>query len=154
MKLSRRRLLSTGLAVAVSGVATRAEAAPVVVPLGPSSALLPGTSRSFAYPDKASPALLLRLRGPTPGGVGPGQDIVAYSALCTHQGCPVVVKADRLVCPCHGSHFDPGCGGQCFQGSATTALPRIRLTVSAAGELAAVGVDGVIWGRINDAVMA
>ena len=30
----------------------------------------------------------------------------AFSAICTHQGCPVgSVTGGEIVCPCHGSHF-------------------------------------------------
>lgn len=30
----------------------------------------------------------------------------AFSAVCTHQGCPVdKVENSEIVCPCHGSHF-------------------------------------------------
>ena len=36
--------------------------------------------------------------------------IIAYSAVCTHAGCPVVmwIKESRTVkCPCHYSEYDP-----------------------------------------------
>ena len=30
----------------------------------------------------------------------------AFSAICTHQGCPVnAVQGGEIVCPCHASHF-------------------------------------------------
>lgn len=45
---------------------------------------------SFAYPDAASPCTALKLGSRVPGGVGPDGDIVAYSAMCTHMGCPVI----------------------------------------------------------------
>ncbi|KGM00607.1 Rieske (2Fe-2S) protein, partial [Cellulomonas cellasea] len=31
--------------------------------------------------------------------------VVAYVAVCTHQGCTVVPDRDVLVCPCHASVF-------------------------------------------------
>jgi Rieske Fe-S protein len=31
----------------------------------------------------------------------------AFSARCTHQGCPVTrVENGKIMCPCHGSKFD------------------------------------------------
>lgn len=39
------------------------------------------------------------------------EGVVAYSAICTHQGCDVSQwKTDTkvLLCVCHGSEFDPG----------------------------------------------
>ena len=36
---------------------------------------------------------------------------VVLDATCPHQGCAVSrVETDRLVCPCHGSAFDPTSG--------------------------------------------
>lgn len=32
--------------------------------------------------------------------------VVAFSAICTHQGCAVAPDGDRLLCPCHGSVFE------------------------------------------------
>lgn len=31
---------------------------------------------------------------------------VAYSARCTHQGCPVDATDDGFACPCHGGRYD------------------------------------------------
>src|SRR2546427_4844384 len=36
--------------------------------------------------------------------------VVAYSAICTHQGCPVSMweaHAKNLFCACHATQFDP-----------------------------------------------
>lgn len=35
---------------------------------------------------------------------GEGQ-VLAFSAVCPHQGCTVGVEEDRFECPCHGSRF-------------------------------------------------
>jgi arsenite oxidase small subunit len=110
--------------------------------------LAPGATLDFAYPDDDSPALLIRLPEPADGGIGPAGDIVAFSILCTHKGCPVSYKAAHklLICPCHWSTFDPAKAGVLVIGQASQGLPRIRLRV--AGEkVHAVGVDGLIYGR-------
>jgi arsenite oxidase small subunit len=103
----------------------------------------------FNYPDDGAPALLLKLGRPALGGVGKDQDIVAFSSLCTHMGCPVQFNKGHFVCPCHYSLFDPAVNGQCYQGLATQYLPQVRLRVDA-GEIFAEGIDGLIWGRIEN----
>ena len=116
-----------------------------IVPL---NGLKPGAEVAFEYPDENAPSVLLRLRGPVSGGIGPGKDIVAYSSLCTHKGCPLNFLAERqmLVCPCHWSSFDPAKKGRLVIGQASQSLPRIKLEISN-GMVRAVGLDGLIYGR-------
>jgi arsenite oxidase small subunit len=105
---------------------------------------------SFTYPDAASPCVAVKLGSPVPGGVGPGGDIVAYSALCTHMGCPVAFDTgtNTFKCGCHYSIFDAEKGGQMVCGQATEDLPRVRLVFDAgSGTITAVGVEGLIYGR-------
>jgi Rieske Fe-S protein len=52
---------------------------------------------------------------------------VAYSVVCTHQGCPVAYKKGQLVCPCHGSVFDPAQGGAVVRGPAQRPLQEIAV---------------------------
>ena len=103
---------------------------------------------AFSYPDRSSPAMLLRLRQPAPGGVGANGTIVAYSVLCTHKGCPVAYRPERnlLICPCHWSSFDPAKAGQMVIGQGSQALPQITLRV-AGNMVQAIGVTGLIYGR-------
>jgi Rieske Fe-S protein len=37
-------------------------------------------------------------------------EIVAFSAICTHQGCTVAPAASMIKCPCHGSTYDLATG--------------------------------------------
>jgi len=57
----------------------------------------------------------------------------AFSAICTHQGCTVVADTAPLMCPCHGSTFDPETG-QNLSGPAPKPLPEIAIEV----------VDGIV----------
>ena len=104
----------------------------------------------FSYPDKSSPCAMIKMGKSVPGGVGPDKDIVAYSTLCTHMGCPVSYspEARTFKCPCHFSVFDSEKAGQMVTGQATENLPRIILSHNAdTGDIKAVGVDGLIFGR-------
>jgi rieske iron-sulfur protein len=59
------------------------------------------------------------------------QGIVAYSAICTHYGCPIskTDAGNHLVCNCHGSTFDAGQRGVVIQGPATRRLPMVPLAL-------------------------
>ena len=105
---------------------------------------------SFNYPDGDSPCAMIRMGQEVPGGIGPNKDIVAYSILCNHMGCPLVYAPETRTfkCPCHFSIFDSEKAGQMVTGQATENLPGIRLSYnSSSGEIQAIGVDGLIFGR-------
>ena len=56
-------------------------------------------------------------------------DVRAFSAVCTHQGCTVAVVAKGTIdCPCHGSKFDVGTG-RVVAGPAPRPLPPIGVEV-------------------------
>lgn len=60
---------------------------------------------------------------------GAGEDVQAFSATCTHQGCTVNAIEDGLiVCPCHLSRFDLRTG-EPVSGPANRALPGVAVTV-------------------------
>ena len=152
--------LAAGAGVAATGLAPAvAEAAPLNT-----SATLPYPAKAvgkaggmkvnepvdFSAPDASSPCQAIRMGQAVPGGVGPDQDIVAYSILCTHQGCPTSYDSkDRCFkCPCHYSIFDAEKNGQTVCGQAPTSLPRIVLEYNAKPDpVTAVAVDGLIYGR-------
>jgi arsenite oxidase small subunit len=105
---------------------------------------------AFTYPDPASPCFAVRVGTAVPGGVGPNHDIVAYSAMCTHMGCPLAYDADTRIfrCHCHFSMFDAEQGGQMICGQATENLPRVLLEYDAKTDsIHAIGIDGLLYGR-------
>lgn len=135
-------------AVAATPAASAKPAAFPVKDIAQLAALKLDVPVAFAYPDENSPAVLLRLKQPAAGGVGPGNAIVAYSVLCTHKGCPVSYRAERklLICPCHWSSFDPAKAGQMVIGQGSQSLPQIALRLQG-DTIQAIGVDGLIYGR-------
>jgi ubiquinol-cytochrome c reductase iron-sulfur subunit len=67
-------------------------------------------------------------------------NIVAYSRICTHVGCPVGLyeqTTHHLLCPCHQSTFDASTGANVIFGPAPHALPQLPLTVDSQGYLVA-----------------
>jgi ubiquinol-cytochrome c reductase iron-sulfur subunit len=65
-------------------------------------------------------------------------NIVAYSRICTHVGCPVGLyeqTTHHLLCPCHQSTFDASTGATVIFGPAPRPLPQLPLTVDAQGFL-------------------
>lgn len=54
--------------------------------------------------------------------------VVCFSAICTHAGCTVAPSGMKLNCPCHGSQFD-ALTGKVLQGPASRPLPEIDVTV-------------------------
>jgi quinol---cytochrome c reductase iron-sulfur subunit len=67
-------------------------------------------------------------------------NIVAYSKICTHVGCPVALyeqTTHHILCPCHQSTFDAAKGANVIFGPAARALPQLPLTTDSAGYLVA-----------------
>jgi len=82
------------------------------------SEVAPGSA--VAFEDSGNPAVLVHLDN---------GDFVAYSAVCTHQGCKVAYQGGNLACPCHGSVFDPANGAEVVAGPAPRPLPEIPVKV-------------------------
>lgn len=62
--------------------------------------------------------------------------LVAYTAVCTHDGCPVTAwdrKTDTYMCPCHQSQFDPRNMGTLVAGPAYRPLPALPLALDEDG---------------------
>ncbi|WP_152187752.1 QcrA and Rieske domain-containing protein [Georgenia satyanarayanai] len=56
------------------------------------------------------------------------EEVVALSAVCTHQGCTVRRESTELACPCHGSRFAVA-DGAVLQGPAEEPLPRVEVRI-------------------------
>lgn len=81
-----------------------------------------GAGSAVKFQNDGEPAVLVHLEG---------GDFVAYSAVCTHQGCEVAYESGSgmLNCPCHGSVFDPSQEAQPQSGPAQRPLPDIPIEV-------------------------
>lgn len=100
----------------------------------------------------STPALAVRVPEPVPGGLTSGDvHLVAFSRVCTHQGCIATLNTDvnaisfgfnydtrtpAVTCPCHLSVFDPLRAGQAVSGPAVLPLPRARLELRGADVVA------------------
>jgi rieske iron-sulfur protein len=99
-----------------------------VFPAGPDGAVRNGTPLNLLILARFDPADLseeTRARA--------AEGVVAYSAVCTHQACPVNMWSkdrDAFVCSCHGSVFDPRNGAVVVDGPAPRPLPSLALKVA------------------------
>ncbi len=93
-----------------------------------STTLALNASANFTNPADGKASLLVHL---------PNNTFVAYEKACTHQGVPVYYDkgTQKLVCPLHGSIFDPAHGGKVLQGPATLPLPNVAIHVNADGTI-------------------
>ncbi|MGH9005306.1 MAG: Rieske 2Fe-2S domain-containing protein, partial [Acidimicrobiia bacterium] len=69
-------------------------------------------------------------------------DIVAYSKICTHAGCPVGLyqaALGLLLCPCHQSTFDVMRHAKPIFGPAARSLPQLPLGLDGDGFIIATG---------------
>lgn len=75
--------------------------------------------------------------------------IVAYSAVCTHQGCPVNQWSrdqNAFVCSCHGSVFDPRDEAEVLDGPAPRRLPALGLRIVDGAVVVASGFSSRVGG--------
>jgi thiosulfate dehydrogenase [quinone] large subunit len=101
---------------ATSGVSASPTAAGKVI--AAAAGVPVGSSKSFTGPDGA-PAFLLHPAADT---------FVAFSAICSHQGCPVSYVGPGFQCPCHGATYDQN--GQVTGGPAPSPLTKIPVKVT------------------------
>jgi thiosulfate dehydrogenase [quinone] large subunit len=100
-------------------------AAPVAGQIATLASLKPRTALPFTDPTSGDPAMLIRLADGS---------VVAFDALCTHQGCTVEYDqpSGLLACPCHGAVFDPTHNADVLQGPARVALAALPIVVDKA----------------------
>jgi thiosulfate dehydrogenase (quinone) large subunit len=86
-----------------------------------------GGSLGFTDPKSGDPGLIIQH--------SEGQ-FVAFNAVCPHAGCTVgyAQNAKLIVCPCHGSEFNPETGAL-VRGPAPHGLASIPIAESSGGEL-------------------
>jgi Rieske Fe-S protein len=134
--LTRRTLVSIGSASALGAGALLLTAC---TPGGAGAASGSGGASSVTVSLASIPvgsAVSARL-GSTPVVVSQptAGNVVAFSAVCTHQGCTVAPAATEFDCPCHGSRFDAATG-DVIQGPAQN--PLAKLTASVSGDTVTV----------------
>ena len=81
------------------------------------------SAKAFVRAPTRQPGVLVHLED---------DSFVAYSAICTHEGCTVSYQpqSQRLACPCHGSVFDPARGAAVDVGPAQMPLRELQIEVS------------------------
>jgi rieske iron-sulfur protein len=115
-----------------------------VYPVGPDGTVRNDTPLNLVILARFDPAALsaeTRARA--------AEGVVAYSAVCTHQACPVNMWSkdrDAFVCSCHGSVFDPRNGAEVIGGPAPRPLPSLGLKVSDGAVTVASGFSSRVGG--------
>lgn len=148
--MERRAVLTSGAVIAGAGIAavtlaacgdnsgSAGSAASSAAPAGSAPAASPGSASSgaqiakttdvpvgsvFAFQDpQGGPAFLLQPAAGT---------FLAYSGVCTHNGCTVGYDeaAAEFACPCHGARFEVATG-EPVQGPAQQPLAKIAVVES------------------------
>ncbi len=124
--------------------------------IGKLSQLKAGVPVAFNYPDKGgnSGCMLVKLVEKGGGGIGPGEDVVAFNTVCTHMGGDMgsSFKPEHSVlgqCPLHQSTFDLTRHGMIVSGHATESLPQVLMELDG-DDIYAVGMLGLIYGRYDN----
>ena len=122
---------TTTTEAAAPGVTTTTTSAPAGQRIGLASQVPVGGAATFTDPATGDPGLVLQLAK---------DQFVAYDAVCPHAGCTVgyAPGAKLIVCPCHGSEFDPATGAV-VSPPAPRGLTPIHVAVGADGSLFADG---------------
>jgi thiosulfate dehydrogenase [quinone] large subunit len=119
--------LSSQPAPSSSGPSGAGGSHPAGTAIGPAKDVPVGGAASFTDPRTGDPSIVIQ---PTAG------KFVAFDAVCPHAGCTVSYdqSADLIVCPCHGSQFNPSTGAVQV-GPAATGLTPITIAENSSGQL-------------------
>jgi ubiquinol-cytochrome c reductase iron-sulfur subunit len=125
---------------------------PEDVSVGGQMTVFPGIPGGNTNDHADSPTLLIRLRDEDASKLRSAAakipenansmygNLVAYSKICTHAGCPASLfeqQTNILLCPCHQSQFDITNNARPIFGPATRRLPMLPITVDDEGFLVA-----------------
>jgi arsenite oxidase small subunit len=146
------------------------------------ASLVAGRNYIFHYPFESTPCFLLNLGRPTgqnvrlatedgstyqwPGGVGPNQSIVGYSAICTHRmtyptrqisfisyrtrsTASNITRPDVIHCCSEHSEYDPSSGARVVSGPAPQPLSAILLEYDRHSD--ALNAVGTLGGELFNA---
>jgi arsenite oxidase small subunit len=104
--------------------------------------LTPLTPIIFNYPLTNTPNILVKLGVAATNGIGPDNDIVAFSSICQHLGCqysfiptggsPICNASYKAplpmgYCCCHGSQYDFVHGAKVIGGPAPRPVPMVQI---------------------------
>jgi ubiquinol-cytochrome c reductase iron-sulfur subunit len=123
---------------------------PEDVSIGGQMTVFPGIPDGNTNEHADSPTLLIHLRDDDASKLRSNAvpenknsmygNLVAYSKICTHAGCPASLyeqQTNILLCPCHQSQFDITNNARPIFGPATRRLPMLPITVDSEGYLVA-----------------
>jgi Rieske Fe-S protein len=146
LTMTRRRVLAAGAGTLALLLFERVPGARASTALGPTLSkkfrppsgshkvanlrqLSAGSALSLTDPKTGQPALVIRLSS--------AKKVHAYSAVCTHAGCTVAYDPGQklMVCPCHGSAFDPAQGAAVVSGPAPSPLSTFKTAVDPKGNI-------------------
>jgi thiosulfate dehydrogenase [quinone] large subunit len=152
--VERRLVVRTGAVAAVLGAVTlltggmtalvrrpaRASASPSTRPVAAQAPVAPSGSRSAAPGVRVAGVADVAVGSVLPFTAPNGDPAyllhpsatayLAYSAVCTHQGCTVQHVDGGFACPCHGARFDSS--GQVLRGPAQAPLQKFTVVVDGA----------------------
>jgi arsenite oxidase small subunit len=110
-----------------------------------------GTPIFFEYPQPGQKDMPVKIDRPAEEGIGPDEDIVAFSTACSHMGAPLDNVYNHQYgmlgpCPAHFTTFDLAKSGMNVMGKASDHLPQVALVLDANGDIRATGMYGLIYG--------